>query len=157
MAARQVNFTVQWNHENEEENIDEEVVPDLDMIRVQIQGDLQVYEYPRQVFIEHLQAHFKMHILYRKIARQLPNGIWILCDDPAIFADYTAFALREMNTGWKTCSMHCYTADQYENFMEPGLRLDLPPDTSAEFLEEVKQCIQATMLQITNPSAAGSV
>ena len=141
-----VKLTMQWNEV--EKNDDDDEIGDeteLDMVRVQIQGDRQVYEYPRQVLMKHLWAHSKMHILYKTITRQLPNGIWILCDDPTILGGYTAFALREMNSAWNTCSMHCYTADQYENFMEPGLRLDLPPDTSAQFLAEVKQCIQASI------------
>ena len=141
-----VNLTMQWNEvENDDEITEELGTEELDMVRVQIQGDRQVYEYPRQVLDEHLRAHSKMHILYKTITRQLPNGIWILCDDPTILGGYTAFALREMNSAWNTCSMHCYTADQYENFMEPGLRLELPPDTSAQFLADVKQCIQATI------------
>ena len=141
-----VKLTMQWNEV--EKNDDDDEIGDeteLDMVRVQIQGDRQVYEYPRQVLMKHLWAHSKIHILYKTITRQLPNGIWILCDDPTILGGYTAFALREMNSAWNTWSMHCYTADQYENFMEPGLRLDLPPDTSTQFLAEVKQCIQASI------------
>lgn len=146
MSKVKVNLKMQWNDVDDEIG-DDEITDEteLDMVRVQIQDDRQVYEYPRQVFIEHLRAHSKMHILYKTITRQLPNGIWILCDDPAILGGYTAFALREMNSAWNTCSMHCYTSDQYENFMEPGLRLDLQPDTSAQFLAEVKQCIQASI------------
>ena len=80
-----VNLTMQWNEvENDDEITEELGTEELDMVRVQIQGDRQVYEYPRQVFIEHLRAHSKMHILYKTITRQLPNGIWILCDDPTI-------------------------------------------------------------------------
>jgi hypothetical protein len=143
-----VNLTMQWAEGFEEEDVGEDVGGEekVEMVRVHFKG--QLYEYRRQVFMEHLQAHSKLHILYKKIARQLPNGSWILCDDTAILADYTAFALQEMNNDWKTCSMDCYTADQYENFMYPGLRLELPPDTSAQFFAEVKQRIQASIEKI---------
>lgn len=144
-----VNLTMQFN-EVDDEMIGDDIkeLEELDMVRLHVQGDLQVYEYPRQVLTQHLQAHSKMHILYKKITRQLPNGIWILCDDPSILMGYKAFALREINDVWKTSAMHCYTEEQYENFMEPGLCLELPPDTSAQFLEEVKQCIQATIKEM---------
>jgi hypothetical protein len=76
----------------EEEDVGSEEEEQVEMVRVHFKG--QLYEYRRQVFMEHLQAHSKLHILYKKIARQLPNGIWILCDDTAILADYTLLHYR---------------------------------------------------------------
>lgn len=152
MTTSQINLRMQFN-EVEDEDTDHNVSAqeqgaDVPMIRLHTVGVYESYMYPRNAFIEHLRAHFKMHPLYNKIARQVPSGYWFICDNVDILSEeYTVFAISRI-TDDKMCSMHCYTDEQYTHFMDPGLRIDLPYYAPPEFFADVKQFIEINVQEI---------
>jgi hypothetical protein len=119
-----VNLRRQYNEvedneveDNEVEDIEKQLISDDEYITIYKKDSYISMIYPKNTFIKHLETHFENNQVFGPI-RKLPNDYWIKCNDVEVLSIYKVFSIINQE-------MHCYTKEQFDEFMEPGLRLQL--------------------------------